>query len=53
MMKKLKQIENNDQPENLELYILQKGIEKITEESTSFDFLNNEEDLYSYDDIKE
>ena len=33
--------------------ILQKGIEKIVEESKSFEFLNDEEDLYSVEDLKE
>jgi hypothetical protein len=33
--------------------ILQAGIQKITEESTTFDFLKEEEDLYSADDLKE
>ena len=33
--------------------IIQKGIEKLVEESNSFEFLNEEEDLYSIDDLKE
>ena len=31
---------------------LQKGIEKLVSHSKSFDFLNEEEDLYSLDDLK-
>jgi len=33
--------------------ILQKGIENIVEESESFSFLKEEEDLYNEDDLKE
>jgi hypothetical protein len=33
--------------------VLQKGIEKIVSHSKSFHFLNEEEDLYSIDDLKE
>jgi hypothetical protein len=33
--------------------ILQKGIEKIVSESGSFDFLIDEEELYTKDDLKE
>ena len=33
--------------------ILQKGIEKIVSQSKSFDFLKDEEDIYSLDDLKE
>jgi hypothetical protein len=33
--------------------ILQKGIEKIVDQSTSFDFLKDEEELYSIEDLKE
>ena len=33
--------------------ILQKGIEKIVSQSISFDFLKDEEDIYSLDDLKE
>jgi len=36
-----------------EEYILQKGIEKLASESGSFDFLNEEPDLYTLDDLKE
>ncbi|HEY4195374.1 MAG TPA: hypothetical protein VGM63_07555 [Mucilaginibacter sp.] len=36
-----------------EEYILQKGIYKIAEESEAFNFLNEEEVLYSVKDIKE
>ena len=32
---------------------LQKGIEKIVEQSQTFNFLNDEEDLYTTNDIKE
>ncbi len=32
---------------------LQQGIQKLQSESSTFAFLNNEEDLYSPDDIKE
>ena len=32
---------------------LQEGIEKLISHSKSFDFLNEEEDLYSLDDLKE
>ena len=32
---------------------LQKGIENLTVHSGSFDFLNDEEELYSYKDLKE
>jgi len=32
---------------------LQKGIELLTTHSKSFDFLNEEEELYSIDDLKE
>ena len=31
---------------------LQKGIEKLVSDSKSFDFLNEDEDLYSLDDLK-
>jgi hypothetical protein len=31
---------------------LKTGIKKLVEESKSFDFLNNEEDIYSLSDIK-
>ncbi|MFA4864314.1 MAG: hypothetical protein WC605_11165 [Bacteroidales bacterium] len=33
--------------------LLQKGIEKMIEQSDSFKFLDNEEDLYSVNDLKE
>ena len=33
--------------------ILQKGIQKLTSDSKSFDYLKNEEDLYSVNDLKE
>lgn len=33
--------------------ILQKGIEKLTSSSKIFDFLKDEEDLYTLDDLKE
>lgn len=33
--------------------ILQKGIENLVSNSKSFDFLKDEEDLYSEDDLKE
>jgi len=33
--------------------MLQKGIEKLVMQSQAFQFLNDEEDLYSADDIKE
>ncbi|HJP63295.1 MAG TPA: hypothetical protein VJ844_07610 [Mucilaginibacter sp.] len=36
-----------------EEYILQKGIYKLTEESQSFSFLNDEEVIYTTRDIKE
>ena len=36
-----------------EEYILQKGIEKLVEQSQSFEFLNDDEDLYTEDDIIE
>jgi hypothetical protein len=36
-----------------EHYIIQKGIEKLTEESSAFHFLHNEENIYTIDDIKE
>jgi hypothetical protein len=32
---------------------LQKGVEKLVSHSKSLDFLNEEEDLYSLDDLKE
>jgi hypothetical protein len=32
---------------------LQKGIEKLTDDSDSFAFLNDEEDLYDESDLKE
>jgi hypothetical protein len=32
---------------------IQKGIEKIVEDSGSFEFLEKEEDLYSVEDLKE
>jgi hypothetical protein len=35
-----------------EEYILQKGIYKLTEDSETFNFLNEEEVLYSVKDIK-
>jgi len=36
-----------------EEFQLTKGIQKIAEESSVFDFLNNEEELYSIADLKE
>ena len=33
--------------------VLQKGIEKIVSDSKTFHFLNEEEDLYSVDDLQE
>jgi len=33
--------------------IIREGIQKILSDSKSFDFLNDEEDLYSVDDLKE
>jgi hypothetical protein len=33
--------------------IILEGIQKITSDSKSFDFLNDEEDLYTVNDIKE
>ena len=33
--------------------ILQKGIEKLVSHTKAFDFLNDEEDLYSIRDLKE
>ncbi|MGK7395048.1 MAG: hypothetical protein ACNS62_10760 [Candidatus Cyclobacteriaceae bacterium M3_2C_046] len=33
--------------------ILQKGMEKLASESKTFDFLKDEEDLYSLEDLKE
>jgi hypothetical protein len=36
-----------------EEYILQKGIYKFTEEGETFNFLNEEEVLYSVKDVKE
>ncbi len=36
-----------------EEYILQTGIETLVEQSQSFQFLNDEEDLYTIEDIKE
>jgi hypothetical protein len=33
--------------------MLQKGIERLVETSDSFAFLNDEEDLYTVDDLKE
>ncbi|MEI8204791.1 MAG: hypothetical protein WCH34_17360 [Bacteroidota bacterium] len=33
--------------------MLQKGIEKLVSDSKSFDFLNNEEELYHLSDLKE
>lgn len=33
--------------------ILQQGIQKLSSNSKSFDFLKNEEDLYSLNDLKE
>ena len=38
---------------NYEERILQKGIEKLVSDSKVFDFLKNEEDLYSIEDLKE
>ena len=38
---------------NYEEQMLQKGIEKLVMQSHAFQFLNDEEDLYSVDDIKE
>ena len=32
--------------------VLQRGIEKMVSDSTTFHFLNEEEDLYSVDDLK-
>ncbi len=36
-----------------EEYLLTQGIQKLTVDSKAFDFLNNEEDLYSVADLKE
>jgi hypothetical protein len=36
-----------------EEHILQNGIEKLVEKSNAFQFLNDEEDLYTLADIKE
>ena len=33
--------------------IIQEGIQKLTSDSKAFDFLKNEEDLYSVNDLKE
>lgn len=33
--------------------ILLEGIQKLTSDSKSFEYLNNEEDLYSVNDLKE
>jgi hypothetical protein len=33
--------------------LLQKGIQGIVEQSNTFSFLNNDEDLYSVEDVKE
>jgi len=33
--------------------ILQKGIEKLISDSKTYDFLKDEEDLYSFEDLKE
>jgi hypothetical protein len=38
---------------NYEERILQKGIEKLVSDSKVFDFLKNEDDLYSIEDLKE
>lgn len=34
-------------------YCLQKGIEKLSSKSKAFDFLHEEEDLYTVEDLKE
>jgi hypothetical protein len=34
-------------------YILNKGIQKLTSQSKSFEFLKEEEDLYTMEDLKE
>jgi hypothetical protein len=36
-----------------EEHLLTQGIQKLTSDSKTFDFLHNEEDLYSVDDLKE
>lgn len=36
-----------------EAYILNKGIQKLISESKSFEFLKEEDDLYTLDDLKE
>ena len=36
-----------------EEHTLQKGIQKLVEQSQTFQFLHDEEDLYTEDDIKE
>lgn len=36
-----------------EEFTLQNGIEKLAEQSRAFQFLNDEEDLYTAEDIKE
>ena len=36
-----------------EKYILNKGIQKLISESKSFEFLKEEDDLYTLDDLKE
>lgn len=39
--------------EKCEEHILQEGIEKLASEGGSFDFLNDEPDLYTLDDLQE
>src|SRR6476659_9566730 len=36
-----------------EEYLLRQGIQKLASNSQTFDFLHNEEDMYSLDDLKE
>ena len=44
---------NGDLNNNDDNYILLAGIQKLTEESTAFQFLISDEDIYTLDDIKE
>ena len=58
LMKKTKAYQTVIQPDsdlsdNDDNHIIQAGIQKLTEESTTFQFLIDDEDIYTKDAIKE
>jgi hypothetical protein len=53
-MKKNKNLaKNKNQTKNSDNHVILKGIEKLTEKSTVFQFLHDEESLYSLKNVKE